>query len=76
MEVFVQDIRGQTHTFRVNPNAETVMRLRQRLPGRPDDCRYLTFESRTLENHRYLADYNVRPQCVIHERGRLSGGGF
>ncbi|KAA0193764.1 hypothetical protein HAZT_HAZT006097 [Hyalella azteca] len=74
IEVQVQDLRGQTHTFNVDPRTETVLRLRERMPNRPDDCRYLTFENRTLENHRLLAEYNLRPHCTIHERGRLSGG--
>ncbi|XP_047741596.1 uncharacterized protein LOC125179557 [Hyalella azteca] len=74
IEVHVQDPRGQTHTFNVDPRTETVLRLRERMPNRPDDCRYLTFENRTLENQRLLAEYNLRPHCTIHERGRLSGG--
>ncbi|KAF2358539.1 Zinc finger RING-type [Trinorchestia longiramus] len=74
MEIFVKDVRGQIHTFRVNPSAETVIALRQRLPGRPDSCRYLTFEGRTMENNRTLVEYNVRWHCTIEERGRLQGG--
>lgn len=73
IEIFVTDVRGQTHTFQVNPNTETVYQLRQRL-GRVDSCRYLTFEGRTLQDNQVLANYRVRHHCTLLERGRVQGG--
>ncbi|KAF7033542.1 hypothetical protein CFC21_044625 [Triticum aestivum] len=75
MKIYVKMLAGNTITLEVG-RSETVNSVKVKLyelDGMPPRQQRLIFAGKQLEDHRTLADYNIRKESTIQLVGRLCG---
>ncbi|XP_073696633.1 uncharacterized protein [Garra rufa] len=76
-QVFVRNEKGQTGTYEVDINNETVDQLQTKICRKekvPVDQQRLIYNGRQLESGRKLQEYDITQGSTIHMTLRLRGG--
>lgn len=79
VQVFVRNEKGQTNTYDVKLQDETVSNFKKRVQSRegvPVSQQRLLYQSREMMDGMRLSDYNVKALSTIDLMLRLRGGSF
>lgn len=68
MQIVLRTLLGKSIPVEINSN-DTIQDIKDKvfeLEGIPVDCQRLIFAGRGLEDSRYLSDYGIRSNSIIH----------
>ncbi|KAM8787697.1 ubiquitin-like protein ISG15 [Rhynchonycteris naso] len=77
LSILVRNDKGRTRAYQVQL-IQKVVKLKMQVSqqeGIQADLFWLSFEGRPMEDHQYLGEHNLVPQCTVQMNLRLRGGG-